>query len=748
MERFWTTSEGYTSEYYNIVDQIETAIAKEKPNTYGTVKPVIDDLLHNPTGKYSLLYGLVQEGKSLAAILVIWLASCKYHLHTLFVTKSLATIREDIFDKIENGYLHGVISRICAENNLSPEVTSHFFQLSIELYNKDKSPAKNKVFIHLMQKDNHLGLLKIFQETLSEKRPAPSLFVIDEIHEMYTNYHSFQKNHGVVRKSITNRTIMHYLHDYLQKNLCYILGITATPYRPMSGDPHVLPGNIYELQSDPPFPGAIYCGYSREKEELQNIEIHEYQTDNKIITELKEIIQAPRKIVEGRCEIPFVLITTEHYKSDQDFMLQAIQSEFGDLVYGRTIHEGPATETNIKSIADFFNPNKISEQVWVHGIIVLIGKKCIDTGISVKPPIGKTFQRKINQIDYFCSGSSHQFVALGSLESMMQSCRLFGWHIPGHESHLYVPHGTRETFYKGLISLCNQFVRKYNGKSGVAQIVDKYKIKNISGTGANDTYHSDGKHRLQWSFSSSQPKQGIHLQTQIIIPTGIDIEYWKNHGKTKLVDFFKDGKKQSILRKECFKNFHTSRFQIGYSAERYDQILQAIVEPREGSQNLWQVNAFLSGKNKELSSLQEIRICNFLEKWENRTRISSCQGETMYFWDGFSWVIFNYLKSFLLKETEIVLSKNHYLACGPDLDKAINRVKNKKLRKLTAWDVIRKYCKMKYGTGSSKFCSHFRKILQKTSESAVQEILSTSISDKEKIEKIFKICDDLFTDKN
>jgi len=246
----------YNDEYYAIIVKIEQQLKEIKPNTWRSIEPYINKITRKlregeqglpdlcgdplrrrrddhpmPEATFDLLCGLVQSSKSIAICSVLWIMNVHFHVNTIFLTKKLSTIREDIIGKFKKGFLPDMIDHVIdtyiAEGNPPLSVAERkLFHLKAVDYTDKPKPGVGIIPVYLMQGDN-LKHLVAFYNAYKTKN---TMFMIDEIHEMYSAQSAFVDKSGVSRapSTVKQRTLIEAMYEWSRRQ-CLILGITATP---------------------------------------------------------------------------------------------------------------------------------------------------------------------------------------------------------------------------------------------------------------------------------------------------------------------------------------------------------------------------------------------------------------------------------------------------------------------------------------------------------------------------------------
>jgi len=756
---------GYSTEYYEIINEIENGIKQKYPNTFESISPIIQKYVQNTTGGLDLLHGLVQSGKSPAIIIIMWLLNIKYDIHTLFLTKKLGSIREDFVDKLKNGFLNTIIDTVCIARKLTSIQTNYFKLTPKILSDRDKTCERGYIPILLMEPHNYKELVGYYFRTFKDTRSAPCVALIDEVHELYTDLEEFVVNKGLIRGKKSNRHILHWLINKAQAFKCQVLGITATPYRAMSSDPICCPREIYNLNTDQPFPGAKYYGYNIKQEKIQNITIHQYSGDemSDYLDLIETILLQERRRVCEKKEILVICVMIEAENGPQEQLYHAINEKFDDLVYCKTFHQGKSSEINCELLDSFFNSNNLTAKICESGALILIGKNRMSAGITVKPSLKSSCTATFDNIEYSVYGITDQIMDGPShAQASMQLMRIFGWYPENHASRLWVPEGHECIYDTELIRIDNQFRDNFDpliGYNSVAEIISSTPLlKRICGSGSEDPYIVANRYGFKHKLMNAKPADGIELKTKIIHAYQLKIDHpkWASVGKTTLSDFresrkpTRNKKEHMELHKEVVNSipagYSTEKLLIGCDKERIKQIYTAAVSPKEhGSGNNWQVNSILTGSKGHLTPLNELVLIVFEKNWEEREKM--VDGQTFYFYTGFGYMVITQSKIFKHKYIEFFdkcveegMSEIHKLACGADIDKLFEDIVSGKVTIDNAWHIFVQVHKLMCGSGAGAICSGPYANLKKNSIKFVEFEAIVKSKELTRDDKIKKCC--------
>lgn len=527
----------YTREYYDIIDLVVEAIRLKYPNYYQSVEPFIEDM-KTATFQYSLLEGLVQQGKTIAAIIIIWILTLRYHYHVVFITKNISDVRSDVISKFEKGFLNNLIENVGRTYGLSSgEIDTFKITAESGLDQKSASgpPIRCVVPVFLMQPDNHKAVLNYFKRTLLQQHNSYCVFIIDEIHEMYTDTKEFLQKRGFNQVGdLGNRHLLHKLHELCAKHTCGILGITATPYRAMATDPTCNPTKRYVITPDPPFSDACYYGYCRTNKRLQNITLNIVDVDRSDLIDhvdiIHKILARPRNVMpDGRIEIPFINIVHDRKACEQHILYEMISHEFGHQVYCRLCIAKQTARTNnialdcvAETLSDFFNSNNLTQQICQGGALILIGNSRQGASITIKPALQSKCEMNVAGSTYYIEGIT-DFIANVSdtLETQMQRNRHFGWYLRGHKCYHWLPKKYAFDTQQGMMETSSGFCEQYDPSIGPASV---YHINSSMTTihhicGSYCPYElTNGRRSIYHYTTTSPPSNGVELETVIHKP--------------------------------------------------------------------------------------------------------------------------------------------------------------------------------------------------------------------------------------
>lgn len=634
---------GKNAKYWTIVDAIEDRIRNKKPDTYASVKPMIDAYgIGTVPGGFDLLDGDTQIGKSPAIVLFIWLLTYIYFSRRpIFVTKRLGTVRDDVMMKFESGFLSDIIQDVCREQG----VRADYFKPAFFKYEKDcRMPDHTwrHVPVLLLDAYNYRALVKYYKKVAAEPGVTP-VFLVDEVHEMYTNYGSFVRNHGVV--SLSARSILHFICNKAQENKCQVLGITATPFRPMVSDPVCFPRTIIQLKSDAPFQGAVYYGYNRALGQLQHIQLA-IGNEESVIDTIRQIIARPRAEIavnaaEGSVEVPFILISTEREKAGQRALVETIRDYYKDDVFVKSLNSGSTDSVNCTSLADFFSQPLLTRSICLNGAVILVSKGCCAASVTIKPSLNTRCIASHDGIQYELFGITDQMVRITSctsLESIIQLLRLTGWYHQNHTSVLWLPSDAYlHDFEYGIPGSIGAF-RAYDGELGPHSLTQlhlpmKRILRVCGGTPEDDPLVCTKRSGVHYAFVDTVPQNAVELNVTIV-QTPVDVSVFNQQlvGDHPLLHDFHNhggsgkGAEQRKLRAQVLSHIlHVPHESIygPYDETRRDELFQAVVCPKiqdtpQRAASRYQVNGIYWGRKGLDTPVTELYAILFDQDWEGR----------------------------------------------------------------------------------------------------------------------------------
>ncbi len=745
-----TNPSGHSNEFHQMVSEIESEFRRKYPRTYQSVIDLLERYLNQKLTGYDLLYGLVQEGKSLAINIAIWLLTFKHFNRPVYLTKNLGSIRSDIIMKFEQSGLIEIISNVCQNHQCSVEDTKYFSIKPYEYQNqKSIKSTWGYVPILILNSTNYKALSAFHRQVYHEPN-AKIVYLIDEVHLMYADFKSFIQNRGLRRNKLSSRHIMHWLFNKAKQQKCTIIGVTATPYRAMTCDPICRPRSVTELLTDPPFKDAVYYGYNRKQEHIVNINVDVYEPDQ-IIQSIEKCLSRPRGQINGCIEVPLICLTTERDNLEQNKLNTIIMEHFGNRVHSQTFHQdNNQYPHNAKTLKDYFQSYHLTFQVCQNGGFILIGKARLDTGVTIKPEINDVCQQTYAGIKYQIFGITDQFVETtdsSSIQSLMQLMRLFGWYPRGHQSNLWVSSLDHVSLFKtGLIRVDNQFFNQYDGSIGARSIkkviIGSKVCKHVcGGDNDEDPYKTEHQFKTESIIIANLPIDRHHLielKTRIHKPT-IDSKIIEKIAKDltisnpKLKDLKVNPNLYKLLRKEYEKlditkttltndDINKAHIFCAYDDVRKNHIFEACVRPHKDRSN-WQINGIVWGNHGIETELKDIWLIMFEQKHaERKTYWDSSNAEKTFYFDcGNGYITINQSKTFehkyLATFDDFVNrppspTSDHSLACGDDIDKLADAFKSG-ITPLNTWHLFITICSQVWKqSGSSKLCSPSYKLIQ------------------------------------
>ena len=718
----------------NIVDDIIASLTASKPKTMVAVNEMISSL-RKKEFFYGLLFGEIQAGKTPAQMILIWIwtRSPEFMGNVCFVTKSLDSIRKDIMSKFNSNLINHHIVKVCANYGISEKEAIAKYGLTYNIYRGDKKITiqAGKVEILLMQKDNLSYMRRWYNQST-----GPILIVIDEVHEMYSGGKNIIKKAGISEDAQANIGMLHWLHSKSTEKRCHLVGVTATPYAPMTGDPICWPTKIFHLETDAPAPGLEYYGYKKYKL-TPNINIDTFDTE---LSAVDTILNSPRNVLDnGETEIPFICITTHRINEKQNNLVRELQEKY----QGR-LNILEFNQTNGKSLKSWFKEAILTDEICASGALVIVGQACLAAGITVKP--STPLQRTYNGVTYTVSGITDQFMPDRNINitSTKQLMRLLGWFPAGHSSTLWVSNDDHYDVYSAEIgAITRQFLNKYDIKVGpesVAHISLEFgEVGIVKHLYSSDFYSSSKKSTsVHVTNSHSHVENKNHAKTirHKLSTSQLKSIRENNYSDVTIGYFFAGGHdSEKITHQSTLKNIigfvPGSYMHIGYTEERTDQIMRAALKPHVDG---WKVNGFLWGNNGVDTKISECYIVTFEDSWTKRMGMDDvyferAQGEYVTLIKTDACLLHKSIQEFLTI-SDGGLSKAHF-----DAIKQMDAETKKIPHKLNAWDLFRTCHKIEQGTGSGITCSP----LYKKHKIVFNNIVASYPTDADKVTEGCKI---------
>ena len=498
--------------YAQIVNEIIARLESDKPQTMVAVRQMLTNL-RNPESFYGLLVGEIQSGKTPAQMILTWIFARhpEFRGSVCFVTKNLDSIRRDIMGKFNSDLINRHIIEVCSLHGISEKDALSQFGLTYHIYTDHKTVKlgqAGQVEIMLMQKDNFSHVRRWYSELNKSARAPPILFLVDEMHEMYGGAKDLVLNNGLTGQKIGNIGMLHWFQKKSKECRCYLIGVTATPYAPMSADPICWPTQVYRLTTDAPAQGLTYYGYV-DHQLCPEINIDTYDPTNLVDMEaIYAAIFRPRAVLaNGNTEVTFLCLTQFQYNEAQENAAALIEEEFGDAVDILVFNQ-----TNNVPLSSWFCQEMLTETVCKSGAIIIIGRACLAAGITIKP--STPLQATYDGVTYQVSGITDQFMPNSkiSLSSTKQLMRILGWFPDGHSANLWLPSEDLHTVYHTEIGyVSRQFMDKYDTTLGPASLSE------ITMTSTHiKSFYNDNPY-------STEQRLGVHLHTKLICPDNYEV---------------------------------------------------------------------------------------------------------------------------------------------------------------------------------------------------------------------------------
>jgi hypothetical protein len=711
-----------------IIDEIIAEMCKAKSKTMKTVSKMIESL-HDEKSFYGLLVGEIQSGKTPAQMFLIWVWCRKFRGNVCFITKSLDSIRRDIMSKFNSTLIKKHIITVCLKYGYSEEDALKLFGLTYHIYTDRKVKKLGKagqVEIILMQKDNFSHVRRWYNDICEVPRPAPALFVIDEMHEMYGGAESFLENKGLTSvKKISNIGMLHWLQQKMIFQKCFVIGVTATPYAPMTGDPICWPTKVFNLQTDAPADGLTYYGYGPDdtdplkQTKLMNILVKTYTNE---LNSVAEILARPRHLLKnGLTEVPMICIASKFQNEEQNSIMQLLKDTF----HGK-LNILVFNQDNKVSLEDWFSETMLTKEICETGALVIIGRACLAAGITIKP--AKSIDVSFDKVTYTVSGITDQIMPNNDINvtTTKQLMRLLGWFPDGHASTLWLQNEKLHHVYKQeFVDIHQQFMQNYSATLGPESLknitLESTRVKSFY---TNDFYRVSANLAPRVKTSSFIPvdKDNIPfniLETQVLKLTRKQLTSLKKENFLELTieDFHGQPGKQGRLREILnYSSGNVDHMQIGYDNGRTEQIMKAAFSPHDVSVDNWQVNGFLWGRAGPASKIKDCYTIKFLEDFQTRDqKDGDYKSKTCFQRSPGEWV---YIETIKTKEhsklklfSELAkpmngrlnsFSEKHHLILAA-LDEIAQE--EKAGRPLTSWSLFMKCHKIEFKTGAGAICS-------------------------------------------
>lgn len=600
--------------YKKFVASVIIKFGQNYPETIKSLEKIISDLEWNVLD-YDILYGLVQSGKSLAIAFLLWLITYKYRRQAIFMTKNLCSIREDILYKLTNGdsAINKIITEVLSDpvfQKFDENARQYFIPKVVEL--KDMKMGTNfeprQIPVFIMNKANYSALVKCVKNAEIEKREI--VFIIDEYHAWFTEQMKFLKENGVTK--ISGLAMLHWLHQKRKDHQHSILGVTATPFRIMA-DSQLFPrqDQISWLKNDRPFENAYYYGFiNNGNPYFRQIEIEVYDESeiksNYVIDVLEKILDE-RETYGEQC--PFVLIPVEYMNKCQVELKEDIDLYFeNQLVYVDVFNQN--AETELKGFFDKIHELPNLDEYKKGGIFVMIAKRTVDTGVTVK-------STNKEQLKYLFGITDQIMPKFKYLEHDIQALRICGWYPSQHQSRIWVPRSQEHLFMTSIWELTDHIMKIYDGHpNSITNLkVPMGEIKNLLGSKTTDIYKYQNPGGILKPELTNVKPEGIEYLDTIVTKVGSRAGKYAN---SKISDLYNHAKEQHELRRLLDPSTQRNRLLIGYKTDRHHEILRTCFQPSMTNTH-WQVNAFLYGPDGPNTLVRDCYVVKFVKEWHERT---------------------------------------------------------------------------------------------------------------------------------
>lgn len=683
------------------IDIIISEIKNTLPNIYTSIEPIINEIINPDNIKhiFQLLHGKVQSGKSLAISILIWIMKYKYNFYPVFLTKNLSTIRNDIINKLKYGKLSEILTKLNLTQYLPNIIEYH----DIKSHKSNKSNI-TYIPIFIMNHNNYKEIIKYNSNLKTHNPTAEIIYIIDEIHEWYTNQTNFIESHGLKITKIPSA--FHMLH-WIHNNSKFSIGITATPYRVLADQVlRPLSQYVHELIVDPPVAGYKYIGFNNTELSQNSFNINYYNSDE--ISYVDIILKIIKKSYINK-QNTFLLVTVEKRNIKQDHIFNlitkfSIENKYD--VYCRTFHQDLKLQNNSNSLDDFFSniPDECS-------CIILIGYDKLDTGVSIKPFLTTS---------KFCGITDQIIDNINSLESGMQINRFFGWYPENHTATIHLPAKYVNIYESDMNLIHREFIDKYDGTLESIEEIENFNvnIKQIFGNKYSDLFKSSSDNRKIYGTLSFSNKINRDTKTSLLDTTIIKFNQINEFNKINefknmsICDFYNKIKLQNELRK-CLSeliNIKLTFFQIPYSQARFNSILLACANPHGNS---WKVNSFLYGDDGIKTLIKDAFIVLFNEEWSKRLVVNDIDIFRLTFkyrTDEYCTVTSSLYSSSIVKHKYVDDVNNFKLS--DEHHNSLKKISKYTNSEINAWELFRKtriYMNLPDG-GKAKTCAKYWKI--------------------------------------
>ena len=607
--------------YNSIIDDIVARLTVAKPKTMLTVNNIIKRMRSGDASWYGLIVGEIQSGKTPAQMILTWLFARHYEFlgHVCFVTKSLDSIRRDVMGKFKSDLINQHIIAAGEAHGILPAKALEEFGLTYHIYTDKKVTVKElgkpgQVELMLMQKNNYEHI----RMWLKERMTAPVLFLVDEIHELYNGSMELVPQRGLSIKYGHSASMLHWFQKQMlnERQRCYMVGVTATPYAPMTADPICWPTEVFHLETDAPAPGLTYYGYHDHA--LKGVKMSTYDADVSIVDmdAIQQIMSRSRgTLANGNTEVPFICLTTHQYNEIHHLIESALKKEYGERVNILVFNQDNST-----TLDSWFKEHMLTQEVCETGCLVIIGKACMAAGITVKPT--KSLIATWNGVTYQVTGITDQFMPATNINvtSTKQLMRILGWFPDGHRATLWVDKEELFDVYRyELGDITSQFLKAYDPEVGSISVKHiNVKNKRVKTFYENSPYRVTKRHGNNVHISADQPENfNVSETVHIKIPDTSD-----------LADLRLEEIENTEVMKQVRMGLGFTRFtggkngdfiHIATNEKDYQFVLSAAAQPKpKSSSNINKVNGFLWGAEGIKTKLKNCYLVKFKESWHTR----------------------------------------------------------------------------------------------------------------------------------
>lgn len=610
--------------YWHHAENLWNRILKAFPKTCESIRSCLvktDRKEHPVEDNYDLIYGDVQSGKTRSIIILSWY--CRYisvDIYPIILTINRGSVRDDMKGKMdEKGEISKIIRDYFSEIVSETDVVEYTRAFSLNFvdfltYRKNGYIGTSDVLVLIQNASNFRELISLYK---TQSNLLSMCVIVDEVHKMYT-LSSNDRLGGLSKLTGGSIDMMYWLHNEA-KNRIYLIGVSATPLRSMS-DIHLYPVQTLKLNSDP-VGKMVYYGQFWDTKSPGHI--HPYSRTSEIDALDDIFVRRKSKYIR------VVLITTKTNQSDHHTLENEILEEFPYAeVWVINDTEDLSLSQRFDKLLEDIKDVDFRERL-VNGGIIIIGQKCFDAGVSVKPSPGKRIEFLLNGVKYRIFGITDQIYSPytknkpKNVETNLQAMRLFGYYPEDYVLNLWFI----EENPKGQSLLFQQFTLNRELISGykksphsILSYIDKTKADLFS----HDLvpYDSDKMQVQRLSELPEYENLKIHETNRYKIGEFLirnDLASVGLSPNTKLSDLKGKRGLQRVLRelveteyKENFCLFGIDNFfQVPYSSDRYKELCKCVIHPKEGKKDQWKVKWMLTGEEMYETKIRDLILVKF-----------------------------------------------------------------------------------------------------------------------------------------